>query len=165
LLVLVSHRDAQFPKAKNCPTASVVNAALATHVAPATSVSQSDLLGCSYRQGADPQAVSVSFVLRGIGDPCRSRPRIDIAGHEGCNVTGTRETSAAGVSLLVETGSDEEQLSSDLPEVTPIAMERLAMKVLAETPPPLEVALPRLAEPVVGGTPVGSMRPSTRESE
>jgi hypothetical protein len=142
LVIIVSHRDAQFPKAKSCPSASVVNGALGTHVNRPTAASESDLLGCFYQQGSDAQAVSVSFASRAGADPCRKRPRIDVSGREGCDVTGTRGTSVAGVSLLVETTSLQDQLSSDLPEVSLPRLERLAVKVLAEAPPRMEASTP-----------------------
>ena len=139
LVVIVSHRDDQFPTVKSCPSASVLNGVLGTHVARPTAASEADLLGCFYQQGSDTQAVSVSFASRAGADPCRKRPRIDVSGQEGCDVSGTRGTSAGGVSLLVETRSDQDQFSSSLRAVPLAGLERLAVKVLAETPPHLEV--------------------------
>ena len=138
LIIIISQRDAQFPTVRSCPTASVVNGALGTHVARPTAASESDLLGCFYQQGSDTQAVSVSFASRSGADPCRKHPRIDVSGHEGCDVTGTRGTSATGASLLVETRSLQDQLSSDLRHVSLARLERLAMTVLGEAPPHLE---------------------------
>jgi hypothetical protein len=140
LVVIVSHRDDQFPTVKSCPSASVVNESLGTHVARPTTASQADLLGCFYPQGSNPQAVSVSFAAAGGVDPCRKRPRIEVTGHEGCDVSGTRGTSAGGASLLVETRSAQEQFSSSLGGVRLVGLERLAMEVLAEAPPHLDVS-------------------------
>jgi hypothetical protein len=140
LVIIVSHRDAQFPTVTSCPSASVVNEALGTHVAQPTAASEADLLGCFYRQGADTQAVSVSFAAGARVGRCRKRPPIDVTGHEGCDVSGTRGTSAGGASLLVETKSVQYQFSSSLRDVPLAGLERLAMKVLAETPPHLEAS-------------------------
>jgi hypothetical protein len=142
LVIIVSHRDAQFPTAKNCPSASVVNEVLGTHVARPTAASEADLLGCFYPQGSDTQAVSVSFAAAAeVGaDPCRKRPRIDVSGRSGCDVSGTRGTTAGGASLLVETRSAQDQFSSALRDVPLAGLERLAVKVLAETPPHLEAS-------------------------
>lgn len=138
LVIIVGHRDAHFPTVKSCPSASVVNEALGTRVVRPTAASEADLLGCFYDQGSDIQAVSISFAATAGVDPCRKRPRIDVAGHQGCDVSGTRGTSAAGASLLVETKSVQDQFSSSLRDVPLTALERLAQKVLAENPPQLE---------------------------
>src|ERR1700722_1560042 len=140
LVVIVSHRDEQFPTVKSCPSASVVNGSLGTHVSRPTAASEADLLGCFYPQGTTPQAVSVTFAADGGVDPCRKRPRIEVTGHEGCDVSGTRGTPAGGASLLVETRRAQEQFSSSLREVPLAGLERLAMKVVAEAPPHLDVS-------------------------
>jgi hypothetical protein len=141
LLIIASHRNAQFPTVKSCPSAAVVNEVLGTHVARPTAASEADLLGCFYQQGSDTQAVSVSFASRAGTDPCRKRPPIDVSGHEGCDVSGSRGTSAGGASLLVETKSLQIQFSSSRRDVPLAGLERLATKALAESPPHLEASL------------------------
>jgi hypothetical protein len=145
LVIIVSHRDAQFPTVRSCPSASVVNEALGTHVAQPTAASQADLLGCFYQQGSNAQAVSVSFASGAGTDPCRKRPRLALSGQEGCDVSGTRGTSAGGASLLVERRSYQYQFSSALRDVALAGLERLALKVLAEAPPHLEAPGPSRA--------------------
>jgi hypothetical protein len=138
LIVVVSHKDSQFPKAKNCPSAPEVNAALGTHVASPTAVSESDLLGCFYPEGEDGQAVSVSFATPTLlDDPCSKRPRLEVSGAEACNVTGTPGTKKSGASLVVETAKIQDQFTTDLPRITLDRLEGLAVKVLAAPPPPL----------------------------
>jgi hypothetical protein len=138
LLVAVAHRDAQLPTARNCPTASRVDAALGTHVGSPTAVSEADLLGCFYQQGPDQQAVSVSFATASAVDPCRKRPRIVVSGHEACTVTGFRGMNMNSMSLVVETRDIQDQFSSDLGTMSLRRLEGLAVRVLAEPPPHLE---------------------------
>ena len=140
LLVAVSHRDARFPTARNCPTASLVNKALGTHVRAPTSVSESDLLGCFYRQGPVQQAVSVSFATVSAVDPCRKLPRIEVSGHEACTLTGTRAADHDAISLLVETSTRQDQFSSDLRGFSLTYMRALATKILDTAPPTLTTA-------------------------
>jgi len=139
LLVIVSHVDSHFPKVTSCPSARVVNAALGTHVTEPSAVSESDLLGCFYRQGSDAQAVSVSYATAASSKPgpCRRRPRIDVSGHDACDVTGTAGTSPSGASLVVEAGSVQEQFTTELHRVSLVGLEALAVKVLSRRPPPL----------------------------
>jgi len=140
LLVAVSHRDAGFPTARNCPSTSRVNMALGTHVRSPTSVSESDLLGCFYQQGSDQQAVSVSFATPSVLDPCRKHLRMEVSGHEACTLTGTRAASKGAISLLVETRNRQDQFSSDLLGVSLVRMEGLAARILAAAPPSLSRA-------------------------
>jgi hypothetical protein len=139
LIVVVEHRDSHLPKSRNCPTVATVNRALGTRVAAPSVVSESDLLGCFYPQGADPQAVSVSFAIPDVldGDPCKHRPMILISRHEACNASGSRGTSRTGRSLLVEERL-QYQFSSDLFQVSLAQLERLAAVVLAMAPPPVQ---------------------------
>jgi hypothetical protein len=137
LLVIVSHVDAHFPKVTSCPSAGIVNGVLGTHVTDPTAVSESDVLGCFYRQGSDAQAVSVSYATAtpSKAGPCRRRPRIDVSGHDACNVTGTAGTSTSGASLVVEAGGVQEQFTTDLRRISLVGLEALAVKVLARRPP------------------------------
>jgi len=143
LIVIVAHKDSQFPQASNCPTSSRVNAALGTYVAAPTSASDDDLLGCFYQQGPDTQAVSVSFAVRTLSlDPCRHRPPVVVSRYEACNVNGTSGTSKTGLSLVVETAKLQYQFSTDLRQVTLSHLEDLAVTVLAEPPPPVQRSSP-----------------------
>ncbi len=138
LLVVVSHHDAQLPTAEDCPTPSLVDKALGTHVSAPTDVSESDLLGCFYPQGSDHQAVSVSFAVLTPSDrPCRTRRAVVVSGHKGCDASGTAGTSRTGSSLVVATGELQDQFSSDLRRVSLARLEGLAAKVLAAPPPPV----------------------------
>jgi hypothetical protein len=165
LLVIVSHVDAHFPKVTNCPTAGVVNAALGTHVTDPSAVSESDLLGCSYRQGSDAQAVSVSYAAAAPSKagPCRRRPRIDVSGHSACDVTGTAGTSSAGASLIVEVRGVQEQFTTDIGRVSLVSLETLAVKVLAQRPPPLTNGV-AMATPAHQLSAVNQMWQSTRSA-
>jgi hypothetical protein len=139
LLVLVVHKDSQLPTAKDCPPAAVVDSALGTRVMSPSAVSEGDLLGCFYQQGADAQAVAVSFAVPSSADhPCRRRPRLQVSGDEACDVTGTPGTNASGASLIVEAGTLQDQFSTDAPNVPFSRLERLAGKVLAVPPPPVD---------------------------
>lgn len=140
LLVAVSHRDAGFPTTRDCPSASRVNEALGTHVRSPTSVGQSDLLGCFYQQGSDPQAVSVSFATTSIVGPCRKHVPVKVSGHEGCTVAGSRPAGPATLSLLVESPGGQDEFSVDLHGVSLVRLKGLATAVLAAPPPHLRPA-------------------------
>ncbi len=138
LLVVVSHRDSGLPKAGDCPSSSLVNRVLGTKVAAPTAVSESDLLGCFYQEGADEEAVSVSFAVATSSDrPCRRRPAIEVSDDRACDVTGTPGTSRSGASLVVEAGELQDQFTSALPQTRLTRLEALAEKVLAEPAPPV----------------------------
>jgi len=139
LVVVVKHRQAQLPRSGDCPSATAVNGAIGTRVAPASAVSENDLLGCFYAQGTDSQAVSVSFAIPAplAFDPCRKRRLIMVSGDRACDVTGSRGTSRTGRSLLVEADL-QYQFSSDLGQVTLEQLERLAVETLAMPAPPVE---------------------------
>jgi hypothetical protein len=138
LTVVVEHRLAGLPKTSDCPAVAIVNRALGTRVATASSVSENDLLGCFYAQGSDAQAVTVSFAVPGAlaRDPCRHRRPITVSRHKACDVTGSRGTGGAGRSLLVE-ASLQDQFSSHLRPVGMAQLEALASRVLAMAPPPV----------------------------
>jgi len=139
LIIVVAHKDSQFPQASDCPASSRVNAALDTHVARPTAASDDELLGCFYHQGSDSQAVAVSFAVRTLSvDPCRRRPRMAVAGYEACNVSGTSGTAKTGLSLVVETAKLQYQFSTDLRQVTLSHLEDLAVTIVAEPPPPVQ---------------------------
>ena len=125
-------RDAEFPTVKNCPSASVVNEVLGTHVARPTAASEADLLGCFYQQGSETQAVSVSFAAAGRGR-CRS-----VAG----NGPGLTSPAARGATSAVDPGNkrrrglaagrDEERprpVHSALRDVPLAGLERLAVEM------------------------------------
>jgi hypothetical protein len=155
LVVLVVHKDSQWPTVKDCPPATLVNAALGTRVMSPSAVSESDLLGCFYHQGAHAQAVAVSFAVPSSADhPCHRRPRLEVSGDGACDVTGTLGTSASGASLIVEAGTLQDQFSTGLPDIPVSRLERLAGKVLAGPPPPLDTTRSTSAPPV-GRTPAG----------
>jgi hypothetical protein len=138
LAIALSHKQSQFPTATECPSATVANRALGTDVAAPTAVSESDLLGCSYRQGSDAQAVAVSFAIyERRDDPCRVRRRFVLSGDEACDVTGTSGAAGAVASLVVETTTRQDQFSTDLRGPGLLRLEALAVKVLASTPPSL----------------------------
>jgi hypothetical protein len=139
LVVAVSHKQAQFPTGRYCPSSGVVNKSLGTDVSPSTAVAESDLLGCFYREGSDTQAVAVTFAASAPGqkDPCRRRERFRLAGKEACNVTGARGTSRSGGSLLVEEMGLEEQFSTDQRSIAYGRLEALAVTVLRAPPPPV----------------------------
>jgi hypothetical protein len=138
LVVVVSHKQSQFPTAKNCPAASMVDDALGVHVATPMAASDDELLGCFYGQGTDTQVVSVSFAIApGYSDPCRHRSRLSVSGHEACNVTGTSGTRRSDLSLMVETATLQDQFSAARTRVSLSGLERLAVKVLAGPAPPL----------------------------
>ncbi|HXQ61562.1 MAG TPA: hypothetical protein VN796_04460 [Acidimicrobiales bacterium] len=142
LVVVIWHRDAQLPKAGDCPGARVVNAALGTDVSSPTAVGESDLLGCFYPEGTDQQAVSVSFATRRPGDdPCRRRRRLVVSGDEACDVTGTPGTRRSGGSVVVETGDLQDQFSTDLDTVPFDRLEDLAARIVDEVPPPVRGAV------------------------
>jgi hypothetical protein len=139
LVLVVSHKDSQFPKAQSCPSASRINTALGTRVAAPTAASDDALIGCFYRQGADGQAVSVSFSVRALfHDPCRTRVHIEVAGSEACRVTGISGTGTSGPSLVVEKGKLQYQFSSDLGRISVSRLEGLAVTVLSLPPPPVQ---------------------------
>jgi hypothetical protein len=139
LLVVVSHRDSQLPKAADCPSSSLVNTVLGTHVSAPTAVSETDLLGCFYPQGSDGDAVSVSFAAAATspGRPCRRRPAVEVSGHRACDVTGTAGTSRSGASLVVEAGDLQDQFTSDLRQIPLARLEALAVRVLVAPAPPV----------------------------
>jgi hypothetical protein len=138
LVIVVLHRDAQLPKATSCPGAPLVNGTLETHVAAPSAVSESDLLGCFYREGSDGRAVSVSFgARRRSDDPCRTRRRFTVSGDGACDVTGSPGTETSGASLVVEARGLQDQFSTDLGSVSLDRLEKLAARVLAENPPPV----------------------------
>ncbi len=143
LVIVVAHKDAQLPKVADCPAASIVNTTLGTNVAAPTAVSESDLLGCFYPEGSDGQAVSVSFdIATGSVDPCRTRRRLVVSGHEACDVTGTPGTRRSGASLVVEAGRLQDQFTTDRTTVRLDRLEALAAKVLSAVPPRLHGGTP-----------------------
>jgi len=143
LVIVVVHKDAGLPKATDCPADSILNRILGTDVAAPTAVSQSDLLGCFYPEGSDGQAVSVSFaVVTASIDPCRTRHRLVVSGHEACDVTGTAGTRRSGASLVVEVGTLQEQFSTDKKTVPFDRLEALAAKIAVGVPPPLHGGTP-----------------------
>jgi hypothetical protein len=138
LLVLLAHKDSEFPQARSCPTVTRVNNILKTHVSSPSATSESDLLGCFYPESSNSQAVSVSFALpTTLDDPCAKNLRFELAGHEACNVTGTAAAGSSGLSLVVESDKVQAQFSTDLPAVSLDRLEALAVKVLAGRLPPL----------------------------
>jgi hypothetical protein len=136
LLLVVGRQDGRRPKATECPSAAVVTRALGTRVGAPSAVSEDDLLGCFYQQGTNQQAVSVSFATPTLlaAGPCQRRPTILVSGARACDLAGTAGTSA---SLAVDAGHDEDQFSTDLPQVSFGRLEALAVKVLAARPPDL----------------------------
>jgi hypothetical protein len=137
LIVAVSHKDSLVASAADCPTAAHVNAALGSHVVPPTAASDEDLLGCFYREGANDQAVSISVAVTAFfGNPCVHRPAIEVAGHGGCNLSGSAGAAGARLSLVVISNRLQYQFSTRLPPITLSGLEDLAAEVLAGPPPP-----------------------------
>ncbi len=142
LVVVVVHKDAGLPKATDCPADSVVNRVLGTDVTAPSAVSQSDLLGCFYPMGSDGQAVSVSFAVVTSADPCRTRHRLLVSGHEACAVTGTAGTARSGASLVVDVGTLQDQFSTDRTSIPLDRLEALAAKIVDGAPPVLHGGTP-----------------------
>ena len=141
LVVVVEHKQSQFPQAGDCPRAATVNRFLGTHVTAPSAVSEADLLGCFYRQGHDEQAVSVSFALAvRRHDPCHTRPPVHVSGDVGCDATGVPGTARTGASLVVDAHGVQYQFSSDQRGVPLARLEVLAKTALASPPPHLQNA-------------------------
>jgi hypothetical protein len=138
LIAALSHKQSQFPQAKDCPSPTTVNGSLGTDVVAPSAVSESDLLGCFYSEGSESQAVSVSFALyTPVDNPCRKGHSFDVSGDEACSVSAPSGSPPGGRSLVVETTKMQDQFSTAVRGVDLNRLETLAVAVLASPPPPL----------------------------
>jgi hypothetical protein len=141
------HYDITVLNPASCPSVNAIDSFLGTKLSGVSAIHEGDLVSCNYRQGSGSGpalAVDVDQPNTGIGannaihfgtdDPCRGRPAIRLAGHRGCDMTGTAATPAGRPSFLLQDGSFDFQVTSYVADISKGELERLAAALVTPHP-------------------------------